>query len=97
MTTYCPLCRLPLHAVGQITPACDAAEQYFSFPICRPCAGRLNRLPVNVHAKQLKIAINRLADDPARFGVVYHADGWAAKLYVALEAERIAGLLAAGV
>ncbi len=63
--------------------------QHFSFPICLSCAVRLSLLPVNVHAKQLKIAINRLADDPSRYGVMYHADEWAAKLYVALEAERI--------
>ena len=71
---HCPLCKLPLHTVGQITAGRDDAGQYFSFPICWHCALRLGRLPVNVQAKQLRIAVNRLADDPARFGVVYHAD-----------------------
>jgi hypothetical protein len=85
----CPLCRRPLHAVGQITAGQDYAGQYFSFPVCWDCALRLGRLPKNVQFKQLQIAVNRLADDPQRFGVMYHADKWAAKLYVALESERI--------
>lgn len=78
-----------MHAVEQITAWRDDAGQYFSFPICWHCALRLGRLPVNVQAKQLRIAVNRLSDDPARYSVVFHADEWAAKLFVALEAERI--------
>ena len=89
---HCPLCRLPLAHVGQITAGLDDAGQNFTFPICWHCALRLGRLPVSIQSKQLRIAINRLADYPARFGVMYHSDKWAAKLYVALEAERIAGL-----
>jgi hypothetical protein len=89
--TTCPLCRLPLKAIGRLISAHDDARQNFVFPICNHCTARLDRLPVKLQRRQLAIAIRTLANDPDKYGVRLFDDEVSASIFCYLEAARLAG------
>lgn len=87
----CPQCRLPMQIIGRLLTFRDDSRENFSFAICSHCAGRLDRLPLSVQAKQLDAAINQLIKHPERYTVKRHADETEARLYVAVEAAHLRG------
>lgn len=76
---------------GRLFAFRDDAGLSWSFAICPRCAGRLDRLPVSVQAKQMDAAINQLIKHPERYAVKQHPDEGAARLYVAVEAAHLRG------
>lgn len=76
---------------GRLLAFSDEAGASWSFAICPRCAGRLDRLPVSVQARQLDAAINQLIKHPERYAVKRHADETEARLYVAVEAAHLRG------
>jgi len=89
-TTTCPLCRLPMAQTGRLVAYRDDVGQHFAFAVCRRCSGRLERLPIPTQQKQLNIAVSALAAHPERYSIEFFASAAEAKLYVTLEAERLA-------
>jgi hypothetical protein len=89
--TACPLCRLPLKAVGRLISANDDARQNFVFPICNHCTARLGRLPAKLQRRQMMIAMRNLSDDPDKYGVRLFDDAVSASIFCYLEAARLSG------
>lgn len=78
-------------ATGRLVAFRDDAGVNFSFSICVRCAGRSNRLPRSVQAKQLDAAINQLIRHPERYAIKRHANETEARLYVRVEAAHLRG------
>ena len=76
---------------GRLIAFRDHASQHFAFGICPRCAGRLDRLPDRLQAKQLEAAISNLERHPERYWFKYFENEFAAHAYVYLEAERLRG------
>ena len=80
-----------MREAGRLVAFRDDAGVSWSFAICPRCAGRLDRLPVSVQAKQLDAAINQLIKHPERYAVKRHPSETEARLYIAVEAAHLRG------
>ena len=72
----------------------DDAEQHFVFAICPNCSHSLARLPVTTQQKRLAAAVRTIAGRPELYRLSFFNSAVEAKLYAALEAERLARELA---
>lgn len=80
-----------MREAGRLVAFKDDAGVSWSFSICPRCAGRLDRLPLQVQSKQLDAAINQLIRHPERYAVKQHATDIEARLYVSVEAAHLRG------
>lgn len=74
---------------GKIAAFEDVLGQAFGFAICAPCRVRLDRLPLRLQGRQLDVAIRNLEKHPDRYEIQCFESMTAARLFVALEAERL--------
>jgi len=86
----CPICRLKLGGIGRLIAYRDDAGQHFVFACCPRCSASLSKLPIPTQQKRLEGALRTLAAHPERYFLRFFADADEAKLYVTLEAERLA-------
>lgn len=79
-----------MRRIGRLIAAADEAEQFFAFPICMRCGLRLDRLPDPIQRQQTLLAFREIARHPIRYpGIKQFANKVEARLFVALEAERL--------